>query len=75
MPFGLTNAPATFQRWVNSLFDDLYDEGVMAYVDDILIHAPTEERFIELFDEVFDRLQQANAQVKMSKFVQQLLNI
>jgi hypothetical protein len=38
MTFGLCNAPATFQSFMNQIFEDLVDEGnVVVYLDDILI--------------------------------------
>jgi hypothetical protein len=37
MPFGLTNAPATFQRWMNQVFQDMLDVCVVVYLDGILI--------------------------------------
>ena len=39
MPFGLCNAPATFQAMMDDLFHDMLDEGVVIYLDDILIYA------------------------------------
>ena len=38
MPFGLTNAPVTFQALINNTLRELLDEGVLAYLDDILIY-------------------------------------
>src|SRR6266404_6274180 len=38
MTFGLCNAPATFQTFMNDIFEDLLDQGhVVIYLDDILI--------------------------------------
>ena len=38
MPFGWCNAPATFQAMMDNLFHDMLDEGVIIYLDDILIY-------------------------------------
>ena len=43
MPFGLTNAPSTFQDMMNHVLSDMLDVGVLAYMDDILVYADTEE--------------------------------
>lgn len=37
MPFGLINARATYQRMVNKLFDEMIDETMQVYVDDMLV--------------------------------------
>ena len=38
MPFGLCNAPATFQAMMDDLFYDMLDEGVVIYLNNILIY-------------------------------------
>ena len=39
MFFGLTNSPTTFQTMMNTIFQELIDEGnVTIYMDDIAIH-------------------------------------
>jgi len=67
LPFGLTNAPATWQRLTNKILGDLYDEGVISYLDDILIFSKTEEEHKKLLREVFDRLTANKLYVKRSK--------
>ena len=37
MPFRLSNAPATFQGMINHIFWDSLDEGMSAFMDDIII--------------------------------------
>ena len=39
MPFGLSSAPATFQRMMNNIFFELLDEGVVCYLDDLLVYS------------------------------------
>ena len=38
MPFGLKNAGAAYCHLVQCLADMLGEEGVLAYLDDVLIH-------------------------------------
>ncbi|KAH0614360.1 uncharacterized protein H6S33_006246 [Morchella sextelata] len=58
MPFGLTNAPASFQVMVNTIFKDLLDQGVVVYLDDILIYSKTKEEHTALVRKILGRLQQ-----------------
>ena len=67
MPFGLANAPATFQRMVDFLFGDLRFDGVLCYIDDILVHAPSFDRFLQLLRIVFDRLRAAGLTLNLPK--------
>jgi len=42
MYFGLCNSPGTFQRMMNSIFQELLHKGVLAnYMDDFIILAKT----------------------------------
>lgn len=67
MPFGLTNAPATFQRTMETVFGDLQFRGVLVYLDDILVHAPSFEETVALLEEVFTRLDRHNFTVNYKK--------
>jgi len=69
MPFGLTNAPSTFQDMINHIFSDMLDVGVLAYMDDILIYANTEERHDNTVREVLKRLQRNGLAVSPEKCV------
>ena len=39
MPFGLEGAPATFQANINAYLQPLLGQGVIAYLDDVLIYS------------------------------------
>jgi hypothetical protein len=58
MPFGLTNAPAVFQRFINSIFQDMTDIELIVYLDDILIFAQTLEELRRRTKEVLRRLKE-----------------
>jgi len=48
MYFGLCNSPGTFQRMMNSIFQELLHEGMLAnYMDDFIIPARTMEELEE----------------------------
>jgi hypothetical protein len=65
--FGLTNAPAVFQRFVNSLFPDLLDIHLQAYIDDIIIYSKDLEEHVKIVKEVLKRLISNNLTLKKEK--------
>jgi transposase InsO family protein len=67
MPFGLCNAPATFQRLMNSLFGDRYFNGIVVYLDDILIHGETIDATLDLLQEALTRLDNAGLSINLEK--------
>ena len=67
MPFGLCNAPASFQAMINQVLRELLDEGVIVYIDDILIYSETEEEHIRLVSKVLEKLKKANLCVAINK--------
>jgi hypothetical protein len=67
MSFGLTNAPATFQRYMDAVFSGLKWNCLLVYIDDILIFSPTFEAHIKDVETVFNRLAEANLQLKPTK--------
>jgi RNase H-like domain found in reverse transcriptase/Reverse transcriptase (RNA-dependent DNA polymerase)/gag-polyprotein putative aspartyl protease len=67
MPLGLCNAPSVFQQMMNEIFHDMLDDGVLIYLDDILIWAETEEELTRLTLEVLKRLRTHKLFVKPGK--------
>ena len=67
MPFGLMTAPATFQRMMNNVFFDLLDEGVLCYLDDLLIYTKDVESHRVLLDKVFQILDKHKLYIKAKK--------
>ena len=69
MPFGLKNAPGTFQAFMNNIFGDLIDRGVIVYIDDILIYTKDLDSHKIILREVFSRIQKFNLTVKREKCI------
>ena len=69
LPFGMKNSPATFQRIIPLIVQDLLPKGVDAYLDDIIIYTRTEEEHLQLLEEVLSRLLQHNAKLRREKCV------
>ena len=65
MPFGLTGAPSSFQRMMDKLFRDL--PYVTTYIDDVLVHSPSEKLHIQHLQEVFQRLKKAGLTLRGKK--------
>lgn len=63
--FGLVNSPAVFNRAMRDVLKDM--EGMEVFVDDILMHTTTPPENLQLLDEIFCCLHQANMTVKPSK--------
>jgi len=68
MMFGLCNAPTTFQNMMNEIFADLIAQGkIFVYLDDILIHTPSNEGHDEIILEVLCQLKENDLYVKPEK--------
>ena len=65
LPFGIASAPGIFQRVIESLLQGI--NGVVVYLDDILITGDSEEAHLKALDEVLSRLDRAGLRVKRSK--------
>ena len=55
MPFGLVNAPATFQGMINNIFRDMLDQGMSAFMDDLIMWSDTRLELDDITREVLRR--------------------
>ena len=60
MPMGLINTPITFQAIINHILHDLLDNGVLVYINDILIYTKTIEEYNRLVLDILERLRRNN---------------
>lgn len=67
MPFGLCNAPSSFQAMINEVLHDLLDQGVIAYIDDILIYSENMRQHVDLVQQVLQRLRDAGLHASIDK--------
>jgi hypothetical protein len=67
MPMRLKGAPAAFQRFMTEIFADLMYQGVLVFIDDILIYSEKWEQHLKLVNEVLKRLTEHNLQAKVGK--------
>ena len=63
MPYGLMNAPSVFQSFVDEIFRDLHGQGVVVYINDILIYA----EHVSLLRKVLGRLSEHDLYVMAEK--------
>ena len=66
MPFGLKNAPFRFQR-IKYALGDLFNNGAVNYLDDILVYSRDMTSHLELLEKVFQRLEQHHIKLNKKK--------
>ena len=64
-PFGLSQVPAYFQRLINKVIKRL--PFAFGYLDDVLIHSPDMETYLQHIEILFQRLREADLKLKDSK--------
>ena len=67
MLFRLCNAPATFQRAMNEIFEDMIGKGLYVYIDDVAIYTETFEEHMVLLKKLMHRLHQRKFYLKPKK--------
>jgi hypothetical protein len=67
MPYRLMNAPSVFQAFVDQIFQDLHGQGVVVYIDNILIYSATRSEHVSLVRKVLGRLLEHDLYAKAEK--------
>ena len=68
VPFGLCNSPAVFQRYINTIFRSLINDGVMLpYMDDIIILSSSYEEGVERVKKVLNIASEYGLEVNFKK--------
>ena len=67
MPFGLVNAPATFQRVMQKVLQDLVPNVCLVYLDDVIVLGKTIEEHLSNLEKVLIRIKQVELTLKPSK--------
>ncbi|KAI3732914.1 hypothetical protein L1987_64126 [Smallanthus sonchifolius] len=67
MPFRLKNAGATYQRFMDRLFQNQIGKNLEVYVDDLVIKSKEESRMIADIEETFETLRTANMKLNPGK--------
>lgn len=65
LPYGLSSAPEVYHRAMFDHFSEI--EGVEIFIDDILVHAPDENRHDEILRQVLDRCREINLTLNLAK--------
>ena len=68
-PYGLCNAGASYQRMMDVSLSGLPAERILAYMDDIVIFSKTFEEHLQSIETVFQRMQESNIALKLSKCI------
>lgn len=67
MPFGLCNAPATFERLMEKVLQDILSKVCLVYLDDVIVFSKTFEEMMANLRKVFLRLRAANLKINSQK--------
>ena len=67
MPMGLCNSPGSFSRLMDLIIVGLNWNGVLLYLDDLLIFGKDYDEHFDRLKEVFQRLRQANLKLSPKK--------
>jgi hypothetical protein len=66
-PMGLLGCPASFQRLMEGVLQDI--PKVLVYIDDLLVHTDTHEKHLQVLDQVLARLHKNHLKIILEKCI------
>jgi Reverse transcriptase (RNA-dependent DNA polymerase) len=66
-PMGLLGCPASFQRLMEGVLQDILN--VLVYIDDLLVHTDTHKRHLQVLDQVLARLHKNHLKINLEKSI------
>jgi hypothetical protein len=66
-PMGLLGCPASFQRLMEGILRDI--PNVLVYIDDLLVHTDTHEKYLQVLDQVLAQLHKNHLKINLEKCV------
>jgi hypothetical protein len=69
MPLGLTNPPRTCQDMINHILNDLLDEGLLVYINSVLIYTTKVAKYNLLVKQVLNILAENNLVISLDKCI------
>ena len=67
MPFGLTNAPATFQRLMERVMEEIHMKECVTFIDDVIVHGTDFDQHLERLEHVFQKIRKHNLKLNPEK--------
>jgi transposase InsO family protein len=67
MPMGLSSAPASYQRMMNTIFEDTNYKYTNCYLDDLVVFSKDFETHLEHLENVFNKFREEGLKLKLSK--------
>lgn len=67
LPFGLSNSPATYQRFMEDILENLNHEVCLVYLDDVIVFSETFEEHISRLTQVFQKFREAGLKLSSKK--------
>ena len=64
-PMGLIGCPASFQRLMEKVMENI--ANVIVYIDDLLIHSKSHEQHLKTLDQVLTRLEEHHLKINVAK--------